>query len=360
MEKLKVGVVGLRRGSAHVRISRFTRHVLVTAICDVDRAQADRIAREIGMKDVYYDYGEMLTCADIDAVIIASPIPLHVDHVIQALQAGKHVLSEVTCATKLEDLTRLCAAVRASDCKYMLAENYCWIRPMTILRNMINEGLLGEIYYAEGDYIKDFAFRSDFPHIGGWREPTYFGRQGHPYITHSLGPLASYMGEKIKTVVCMGAGREYNLVADNTCALLLKTEKGHMIRLRNSFVSPRPDNYLYYSFQGTKGSYAAPRGPSDFHKIHIKGICAPNEWKNIYDFSGFLPEEWAYPDSLHYSDLQDYDSGTPLMQDAFALAVLNNTPTPVSLEDSVNWTAAGLLSADSLLQGSKPVSVPVF
>ena len=37
MEKLKVGVVGLRRGFAHVRISKFTRHVLVTAICDIDR-----------------------------------------------------------------------------------------------------------------------------------------------------------------------------------------------------------------------------------------------------------------------------------------------------------------------------------
>lgn len=360
MEKLKVGVVGLRRGFAHVRISKFTRHVLVTAICDIDRKQADLVSQETGVKDVYYDYAEMLAKADIDAVIVASPIPLHVDHVIMALNAGKHVLSEVTCATTIEDLHRLCAAVRASDKKYMLAENYCWIRPMTILRRLIDEGILGEIYYAEGDYLKDFAFRSDFPHIGGWREPTYFGRQGHPYITHSLGPLATFMGEKMKTVVCMGAGRQYDLVADNTCSLMLKTEKGHMIQLRNSFVSPRPDNFLYYSFQGTKGCYVAPQGPTDFHKIHIKGLCKPNEWKNIYDFEGLLPDEWKYPDSLHYADKEDYDSGAPLMLDAFAKAVLDDTPVPVPLDDAVNWTAAGLLSKDSLLAGSRPIEVPTF
>ncbi len=360
MEKLKVGVVGLRRGFAHVRISKFTRRVMVTAICDIDRQQADMVSEATGIKQAYYDYAEMLEKADIDAVIICSPIPLHVDHVIMALNAGKHVLSEVTCATTLPDLERLCKAVRASDRKYMLAENYCWIRPMTILRRIIEEGILGDIYYAEGDYLKDFAFRADFPHIGGWREPTYFGRQGHPYITHSLGPLATFMGENIKTVVCMGAGRQYDLVADNTCSLMLKTEKGNMIRLRNSFVSPRPDNYLYYSFQGARGCYVAPQGSTDFHKIHIKGLCAPNEWKNIYDYEGLLPEEWKYVDALNYSDKEDYDSGTPLMQDAFAKAVLDNAPVPVPLDAAVNWTAAGLLSMKSLVEGSVPIEIPKF
>ena len=66
---------------------------------------------------------------------------------------------------------------------------------------------------------------------------------------------------------------------------MLKTEKNHLIRLRASFVSPRPDNVTYYSFQGTEGCYQAPQGPTDFHKVYIKGICKPGtdlEWFNYW------------------------------------------------------------------------------
>ena len=40
--------------------------------------------------------------SDIDAVIVASPMPLHFQHSIDALKAGKHVLSEGTAATSIE------------------------------------------------------------------------------------------------------------------------------------------------------------------------------------------------------------------------------------------------------------------
>ncbi len=38
----------------------------------------------------------------------------------------------------------------------MMAENYCFIRPLLIVENLIRSGQFGEIYYAESDYLKDF------------------------------------------------------------------------------------------------------------------------------------------------------------------------------------------------------------
>lgn len=360
MERLKVGIVGLNRGGRHAYVAQFSPSILVNAVCDLDAEKAARIAAEYHIPRAYSDYAEMLDQADIDAVIIATPIACHVDHAVMALRAGKHVLSEVTCATKLEDLQRLKAAVEASGRRYMLAENYVWFRPLVIVRRMIQEGLLGEIYYAEGDYLKDFEYYPNYPHIGGWREPTYFGRRGHPYITHSLGPLATIMQERIAKVVCMGAGKHERWRADHTCALMLETEKGHMIRLRNSFISPRPDNFLYYSFQGTKGCFQAAQGPTDYHKIHIQGLCRPNEWRNIDEFAGFLEADWQRLDGQKYDDISGYDSGTPLMQETFARCVLRGIQPPFALEDALNWTATGLLSEDSIEQGAQPVRVPSF
>ena len=49
-----------------------------------------------------------------------------------------------------------------------------------------------------------------------------------------------------------------------------------------------------------------------------------------------------------------------MMLERFADCVLTGKPAPVSFEDAANWTAAGLLSADSVNLGSIPVEVPRF
>ena len=233
-------------------------------------------------------------------------------------------------------------------------------------RNIFTEDFL--------EYLKDFQeYNPNFPNIGGWRQKTYFGRKGHPYITHSLGPLHHIMQEKIKTVSAIAAGHSFDMVAENTCGLMLETDKGHVICLRSSFVSPRPDQVTYYSFQGNDGCYQAPKGPTDYHKIFINGVCdrggwnSPGGWKNVYDFTENIDDNWKrywnvvdYKDSLDNDTYELYDSGALMMLEDFADCVLNNKPVPVSFADAANWTAAGLISADSVNCGGKPLSVPSF
>lgn len=368
MKKLRVGVVGLQRGSVHCANSVVSENTELVAVCDIDKAKADRLAGKYGVR-AYYDHRELCAADDIDAVIMATPIDVHAETVVDALNAGKHVMSEVIVATALDDIRRIGDAIKKSGKVYMMAENYCFIRPLLIVEEMIKRGMFGEIYYAESDYLKDFQeYHPLFPNIGGWRQKTYFGRRGHPYITHTIGPLLHIMGEKVTKVSCMASGRAFDMPADSTCALMLETEKKHLIRLRASFVSPRPDNVTYYSFQGTKGCYQAPQGPTDFHKVFIKDICNPGEWKNVYEFKNLVTDEWKkYWNPDDYSaDLPDndtyelYDCGAQMMLDRFADCVMNGTPVPVSFGDAANWTAAGLLSADSVNLGSVPIDVPEF
>ena len=249
MDKLRVGVVGLQRGSVHCANSVASENTELVAVCDIDKAKADRFAEKYGVR-AYYDHRELCAADDIDAVIMATPIDVHAETVVDALNAGKHVMSEVIVATTLDDIRRIGGAIKKSGKVYMMAENYCSIRPLLIVEEMIKRGMFGEIYYAESDYLKDFQeYHPLFPNIGGWRQKTYFGRRGHPYITHTIGPLLHIMGEKVTKVSCMASGRAFDMPADSTCALMLGTEKKHLIRLRASFVSPRPDNVTYYSFQ---------------------------------------------------------------------------------------------------------------
>lgn len=367
-DKVRLGIAGLRRGAAHVRAGKIAPHVEVTAIADLDLKLAKAVGEEHGINEIYGSLEELLASSKCDAVVIATPIPDHADHTIATLAAGKHVLSEVTCCTDRNDLSRIAEAVRKSGKQYMLAENYVYIRAWTIVRNMAKAGLFGDVYYAESDYLMDFQLRPNFPDgIQAWRKEVYFGRHGHPYITHTLGPLAHIMGERIRTVACMEAGHQYELTSPNTCVLMMQTDKGNMIRLRNSFVSSRPDLYTYYSIQGTQGCYQGPQGPTDYHKIHIKGLCKPGEWRNLFDFAGFLPAEWRMytENGVWFNDAIDdgvsmYDSGCALMQDDFARALIEGKEMPITMEDALNWTAAGILSHDSAINGSAPVNVPEY
>lgn len=224
MRKIKLGIVGLGRGScAGEQIRRRCRFLEITAICDKNENVLRTRTASFGAADAgqklsdertfstfeggtYLSYDEMLQKGDIEAVYIATPIPAHAEMVIKALNAGKHVISEVVCAVTLEDCRRIQSAIKQTGRKYMLAEQYCYIRPWTIAFHMAQAGLFGEIYYAEGNYLMDFTNRSGYPYIGGRRQNIYHMHRGHVYITHSLGPLAKLFHEDLKSVSSMGSG----------------------------------------------------------------------------------------------------------------------------------------------------------
>lgn len=361
---LKIGIVGLNRGLVYLRAIGELKDATITAVCDIDKKKADTAGKKYDIPNIFYDYDSLIE-SDVDAIVVATPITLHKEHVIKALNAGKHVLSEVICATTVEDCKELYTAVKNSDKKYMMAENYCYIKPVTIVENMVNAGKLGDIYYAESVYLKDFAeYHPDFPNIGGWRQPTYFGRKGHTYITHSIGPLLNIMRDKVVSVTALGAGNMYDMPADNMCSLLCRTEKGGLICLRSSFVSPRPDNITYYSFQGTKGCYQGPQGETDYHKIHFRNELSPGEWRNVYEFEEYFPDDISVENSkklpLDNDSYAVYDSGFVNMLQAFIDCINNETKPPIDIDMAINWTLTGLLSGDSVEKGGETVDIPIF
>lgn len=378
-KKLQIGVVGLGRGATSVAIAKkYASKVNIAAVCDLDKAKADDCAKKFGVGNVYYDYAEMLKDKSLDAIYVATPIPSHAAHCIQAFEAGKHVLSEVTCITDLRDAAPMLQAQEMSGKVYMLAENYCYLKAWSMVMKMVKAGLFGEIYYAEGDYLMNFHQRAGFPYVGGWRQNIYHMHRGHVYITHSLGPLMQAFGyEPLERVSCMGSGsypHQWGLRADNTCNLLLHTKSKKLIRLREDFLSLRPDNYLFYAIQGVNGVYEGGRSyPGAFHegdrrekresshKISVKGICGSNEWIDLFSLKEFLPDEsegWMPEDDI--PNFGVYNEGVGVMFNDFADVVAGRKENELTLKRCLNWTAAGLCSEESADRDGEPVAVPVY
>ena len=101
---LNVGVIGLGMGRAHAEGVKNTEGACLYALCDIDRARADEVAKELEVSRVFTDYRDMIADPAIDAVIIASPDQDHRRMVLDSLDAGKHILCEKPLALTREDM----------------------------------------------------------------------------------------------------------------------------------------------------------------------------------------------------------------------------------------------------------------
>ena len=125
---IKLGVVGLKRGGYVAGTIIGDDNVVIRAIADKDPDSLNEykeIYEKKGAKDfLCFDNYEDLLKTDIDAVYIATDKPLHTKHTLMALEAGKHVISEIPAIETFEEAKILRDAVKAHpNLKYMAAEN---------------------------------------------------------------------------------------------------------------------------------------------------------------------------------------------------------------------------------------------
>lgn len=258
MQKFKVGIVGVSRGGSYVRNYHRSERTEITAVCDLDENRLNDVAEDLGLSDSqkYTDYDQFLA-ADTDIVIIGTPIPFHEEQVVKALEAGKHVLSEVTMANTIEGCRRVYEAAKRAKGIYMMGENYVYFHFIKEWKKYIDAGNIGRIHYAEAEYVhnirKLLVDRESGEHF--WR--TY--RPPIHYCTHCLGPLMYLMGDDyiVKATAC---GNKNTMVEDfwpstiDMQVALFETKQGRGIKICRSQVTPRPEPHtVYYSVYGTKG-----------------------------------------------------------------------------------------------------------
>jgi len=104
------------------RIARAFAHDLrlvpdaeLAAVGSRSQARATAFAQELGFAAAYGSYEELLADESVDAVYVASPHALHVEHVTAALEAGKHVLCEKPITLRAADAEELFALARRRE-----------------------------------------------------------------------------------------------------------------------------------------------------------------------------------------------------------------------------------------------------
>lgn len=303
-----------------------------------------------------------------DAVCIGTPMHLHASQAIQALDAGKHVLSEVTAAVTLEECQALQKAV-TKDLVYFFAENYCYFEQNLIALELVRSGKFGPVYYGEGDYVHEVRFLHRFPDGSPtWRMEWQVGRRGNTYCTHELGPLMQWFraadpSVRIESVACFGTGPHTDpTVNHDDCNLtLIKLSNGSLIKLKLDMLSNRPPS-VGYRLQGLTGVLEFEE---DEHRIWLgenKTISwddpVPRKWGKASDYRDVLP---AHLKAEIAEGIESGHGGSDyLVGRRFAQALMGERPPEIGIQEAIEWTVAGLLSQESILQGSALLPMPTF
>jgi predicted dehydrogenase len=333
----------------------------VEALCDIDPQALTATADRYGISGRFTEYERMLA-TDLDAVVVASPMPLHVPHSVLALQAGKHVLSEVPAATDLTQCWDLVRAARASRAMYMFSENVNFGQEMSVVSEMVRQGLFGEPYFGEGGYIHEVkALCERTP----WRLQWATGRNGCTYATHALGPLLEWVGDRVAVVSCLGSGHHYRdprgepYVMEDSVVMNCKLARGGLLTLRVDMISQRPHITTYFTLQGTKGCYESGRGFGERSRVWLADRCdGPEDWRALADFEAeFLPERWrAASDAAAGSGHGGADFQVAR---AFVDSIQSDKPA-IDVYLGLDMTLPGLVSQESIHRGGMPIPVPDF
>lgn len=360
---IKLGIVGAcGRGSSFKAVLDALPVFHVRAVCDTNAEGLSAAAARLGAEQQYTDYEEMLDKAGIDAVLIGTPMPLHVPQSIAALRHDIHVLCEVPAGVNIEECRELVRATTQSKAQYMMAENYIYSRPNILVRELVRQGLFGTPYYAEGEYIHELK---ELNEITKWRRKWQTGINGNTYPTHSLGPILQWMpGDRVTSVACVGSGHHYKdprgdfYENEETTITLCKMQSGGLAKLRLDMLSDRPHAMTNYQLQGTDGAYESARAHGEKDRIWLRALGHDrNAWTDLATLEAdYLPAD--YRQKLEDARRAGHGGGDYFELVDFADALLGNRPLSLDIHASMDMTLPGLLSQQSILQGGIWLDVP--
>ena len=159
-KKLRVGIIGGGwPGQQHARALQASADAVLQALAEPNEVRAAAFRQGYIPRKVYLDYVDLLGDAQVDAVVICLPNFLHFPASLAALKAGKHVLCEKPPTMNSAEMKVLQEEAAKRGLIYFFSRQFRFTPGMRMARELVSEGELGTIYFAEAVWVRSRAFR---------------------------------------------------------------------------------------------------------------------------------------------------------------------------------------------------------
>lgn len=260
------GFMGMTHAFAYRSVGAMFPHVpkaRLVAIADVTEAAASRAALQFGFEESMTDWRRAIRHPAVDVVSITTPNALHKEMALEAMAAGKHVLCEKPLAPTSAEALEMLRAAEASKVVTHVGFNYIQNPLLTLARDMIAAGELGDITDFRGIHAEDYMADSEVPY--GFR----FAKQGGGALadigSHIVGMARFLLGPitevyaQLETLVESrpverGSAERRPIEVDDVARLLVRFERGCGGSIQANWAATGRKMQLAFELTGTKGS----------------------------------------------------------------------------------------------------------
>ncbi|MEP4378230.1 MAG: Gfo/Idh/MocA family oxidoreductase [Alphaproteobacteria bacterium] len=252
--ELRVGIIGLGVGEAHIAGFEQDSRCRVTTLCDIDETHLGEVSARHPNARTTPSPKDVLDDPDIDAVSIASYDDAHAAQVLAAVSAGKHIFVEKPLCFHDEEFAAISEALtRRPDVQIssnLILRKY---PRFARLKALLDSDELGDIYYLEGDY--NYGRMEKI--LNGWRGTLPFYSVTHGGGIHMIDLLLWLTGRRPVEVSAMGtqrASRDTEFSFNDTVVALLRFPDDSIAKVSANFPCVYPHFHDVVVF-GTNGTW---------------------------------------------------------------------------------------------------------
>jgi predicted dehydrogenase len=287
-KKINVAVIGCGYwGPNHIRNFSQISTCNMSVCCDLEEDKLDRIRGLYPSVTPTQNLTDILDNPKIDAVVIATPVFTHFDLGKECLMHGKHVLIEKPIASSSSECLELIRLAEQHGKVLMVGHTFEYTAAVNKIREIINSGELGEIFYITTTRVNLGLFQPDINVI--W-----------DLAPHDISIILYILDLEPNWVNAQGKAHYRNEIED-VASLTLNFPNGVIAFIHNSWLDP--NKIRRTTIVGSKKMLVYDDiDPQEKIKIYDKGVDAPP----YYDTFGEFHFSYRYGD-IYSPRIEDYE-----------------------------------------------------
>ena len=238
MQEQKIAVIGCGVWGRNIVRNFYNLNVL-DIVCDIDEENLKKVTQEYKNVKITNDLNEIIKNPEITGVVIVTPSHTHYKFVKAMLLAGKHVYVEKPISTVAEEAKDLTELANKLGLVLMVGHLLLYHPAVNRLKMLIEEGVLGEIVYAQSDRLNVNYFKNDRSVM--W-----------DLAPHDLSMISYVIGKTPERVIsAVGCSSDKNEIMDIT-HIGIEFEGGAISHISNSWITPK--KHVTLMVRGTKAT----------------------------------------------------------------------------------------------------------
>lgn len=197
MVELRAAVIGYGYSGRcfHSYLIALTPGLRLHGVASRKAQTRQRIERERGCR-AYDGFAAALADPKVDLIVLATPNSTHASMAIQALEAGKHVVTDKVMCLTLDECDRMIATAERTGKMLSVFQNRRWDGDFLTVQKIMAEGQLGDVRWIEMAWQK-------FEAPKGWRaQAAMGGGRFYDLGAHLVDQLLLLFPQRVESVYC--------------------------------------------------------------------------------------------------------------------------------------------------------------